>query len=114
MRIRVQSNVPDVWAIGAIVLAGAGIVLAISALHLGAVDPRPLAPAEVPTVAPTAMTTTATATEAPTSSAGIVESTAAPIRIFVPSETQVPTESSVPGKKTPDLPPPGYHQSGQD
>jgi hypothetical protein len=114
MRIRVQSNVPDAWVIGAIVLAGAAIVLAISALRLGTVDPRPLSPVDAPTVAPTAMTTSVPATPAPTSSAGMIESTGAPIRTFVPADTPLPGASSIPGKKTPDLPPPGYHLSEQD
>ena len=52
MRIRMQSNVPDAWVIGAIVLLGAGIVLAVSAMRLGAVDPRPASPLDAPTVAP--------------------------------------------------------------
>ncbi len=114
MRIRVQSNVPEPWVIGAIVLAGAAIVLAISALRLGTLDPRPLSPVDAPTVAPTAITTSAPATAAPTSSAGMVESTSVPIRTFVPGDTPLPGGSSIPGKKTPDLPPPGYHLSDQD
>jgi hypothetical protein len=104
MRIRMQSNVPDAWVIGAIVLAGAAIVLAISVLRLGGVGPRPLAPADAPTVAPIA---TGAPTAAPSSSAGIVDSTGVPIRTFVPAVTPVPGESSIPAKKTPDLPPPG-------
>ena len=114
MRIRVQSNVPDAWVISAIVLAGAAIVLAISVSRLGALDPRPLSPVNAPTVAPTAITTSAPATAAPTSSAGMLESTAVPLRTFVPGETPLPGASSIPGKKTPDLPPPGYHLGGQD
>ena len=58
MRIRVQPNVPDAWVLGAIVVAGAGIVLAISALRLGAADPRPAGPLSAPTAVPTALTTT--------------------------------------------------------
>ena len=112
MRIRVQSNVPDAWVIGAIVVAGAAIVLAISIMRLGAADTRPLAPADAPTVVPAIATSAPTA--APTSSAGIVESTGAPIRTFVPAVTPVPDDSGIPAKKTPDLPPPGYHQSDQD
>jgi hypothetical protein len=107
-----QSNVPDGWVIGAIVLAGAAIVLAISALRLGAFDQRPASPLEAP--APTALPTIGNATAAPTSSAGIVESTGAPIRTFLPADTPLPGASSIPGKKTPDIPPPGYRLPGQD
>jgi hypothetical protein len=109
-----QSNVPDAWVIGAIVLLGAAIVLAISALRLGAVDQRPASPLDAPTVAPSKITTSAPATAAPTSSSGMIESTGAPVRTFMPGETALPGGSSIPGKKTPDLPPPGYRLSGQD
>ena len=109
-----QSNVPDAWVIGAIVLLGAGIVLAISALRLGAVDPRPASPLDAPTVAPTAIPTSAPATAVPISSAGIVETTGAPIPTFVPADTPPSGASTIPGKKTPDLPPPGYRLADQD
>ena len=105
MRIRMQSNVPDAWVIGAIVLLGAGIVLAVSALRLGAVDQRPASPLDAPTVAPSAMPANA----APTSSSGIFEPSASgPIRTFVPADSSQPAASGIPGQKTPDLPPPGY------
>ena len=109
-----QSNVPEAWVIGAIVLLGAAIVLAISALRLGAVDQRPASPLTAPTVAPTAIATSGPATAAPTSSAGVVETTGAPIRTFLPGDSPVPGGSSVPGQKTPDLPPPGYRLGVQD
>ena len=100
-----QSNVPDAWVIGAIVLLGAGIVLAVSALRLGAVDPRPASPLDAPTVAPSAMPANA----APTSSSGIFEPSASgPIRTFYPSASALPDPTGAPGQKTPDLPPPGY------
>src|SRR5690348_2055984 len=102
MRIRVQSNVPDAWVIGAIVVGGAAIVLAISLLRLGATDTRPLAPADAPTAVP-AIATSAPIF-APTSSAEVVEPTGGPARTFVPAITPVPGDSGIPAKKTPDLP----------
>jgi hypothetical protein len=109
MRVRVQSNVPDAWVIGAIVLAAAGIVLAISALRLGTVDPRPARPLDVPTVTPIV-----NATAVPTSSTNVVEPDATPLRTFVPAESPLPNESAIPAPKTPDLPPPGYRLDEQD
>src|SRR5712691_11394128 len=73
MRIRVEPNVPDAWVVGAILVLGAGIVLAISALRLGAVEPRPASPLDAPIVAPTAMPAIGNATAAPTGASGIFE-----------------------------------------
>ena len=110
-----QSNVPDAWVIGAIVVAGAGIVLAISALRLGAADPRPASPLDAPTVAPTAMPAIVDPTAAPTSSFRIVEPNGtSPVRTFTPVESALPNETAVPGQKTPDLPPPGYIKPEQN
>jgi hypothetical protein len=119
MRIRVEPNVPDAWVLGAIVIAGAGVVLAISALRLGALDPRPASPLNAPTVAPTSLTTTAPATAAPLSSPAITDpniapAQASPPRTFVPAESPLPTDGGGRGTKTPDLPPPGYHLGNQD
>jgi hypothetical protein len=119
MRIRVEPNVPDAWVLGAIVIAGAGVVLAISALRLGAVDPRPASPLSAPTVAPTALTTNAPATAAPASSPATVDpngvpAQASPLRTFVPAESPLPTDGGGRGTKTPDLPPPGYRLANQD
>jgi hypothetical protein len=111
MRIRMQSNVPDAWVIGAIVLAGAAIVLAISALRLGPVEPRPGTPLNAPTFAPSAVPTIVDATAAPTS--GIFAPGASPVRTFTPGESAVPSPTAIPGQKTPDLPPPGYVKPAQ-
>lgn len=117
MKIRVQPTVPDAWALGAIVVVGAAIVLAISAFRLGAVDPRPASPMDAPTTAP--FQTTAPATAVPTSSSAITDPNAAPaqaspVRTFVPGESPLPTEATGRGTKTPDLPPPAYRLSNQD
>ena len=111
MKIRMQPTVPDAWALGAIVVVGAAIVLAISAFRLGAADPRPASPLDVPTTAP--LQTTAPATAVPTSSSAITDQTgapaqASPLRTFVPAESPVPTNATDQVKKTPDLPPPAY------
>lgn len=111
MKIRIQPNVPDAWALGAIVLLGAAVVLAVSAFRLGAVDPRPASPLDVPTTAP--LQTAAPATALPTSSPAISDSSAAPaqaspIRTLVPRESPLPTDATGQGTKTPDLPPPAY------
>jgi hypothetical protein len=114
MRIRMQSNVPDAWVIGAIVLAGAAIVLAISALRLGTVDQRPASPLGAPTVAPTAPPAIVNPTVVPIGSSGIFEPGASPVRTFTPVESPLPNETVVPGRKTPDLPPPGYIKPEQN
>jgi len=111
MRIRVQSNVPDAWVIGAIVLLGAAIVLAISMLRMGSVDPRPASPLEAPTALPAF--TAAPVTAAPTGAPGVVES-GAPVKTFVPVESPLPGASNPPAPKTPDLPPPGYIKPEQN
>src|SRR4029077_13898113 len=113
MRIRMQTNVPDAWVIGAIVLLGAAIVLAIAALRLGAIDQRPASPLGAPTVAPSGIATGAPATAAPTSTSGAFQPGASPVQTFTPVESPVPAQTSVPGQKTPDLPPPGYVKPAQ-
>jgi hypothetical protein len=114
MRIRMQSNVPDAWVIGAIVLAGAAIVLAISAVRLGAVDQRPASPLDAPTVAPTALPAIVDHAVPPTGSSGIFQPGASPVRTFIPEESPLPNGSAAPGRKTPDLPPPGYVKPEQN
>ena len=83
-----QSNVPDAWVIGAIVLVGAAIVLAISALRLGAVDQRPASPLDAPTAAPAAtfpatIAPTSPATNAPAPAGDTTSTTASP-RVLTP------------------------------
>jgi len=111
MRIRVQSNVPDAWVIGAIVLFGAAIVLAISMLRMGSVDPRPASPLEAPTALPAF--NAAPVTAAPTGAPGVVDP-GAPVKTFVPVESPLPGASNPPAPKTPDLPPPGYIKPEQN
>ena len=113
MRVRVQSNVPDAWVIGAIVLLGAAIVLAVSSLRLGSFDPRPASPLDAPTAMPTVLTSAAPVPTAPTGAPGVVES-AAPVKTFAPAESPLPGASNPPAPKTPDLPPPGYIKPEQN
>lgn len=113
MRIQVEPNVPDAKVIGAIVVIGAGIVLAISALRLGVLDPRPASPLDAPTFAPTAIPTIAPVT-APTSPIRTSEPGANPVRTLTPVESPLPNVTAIPGQKTPDLPPPGYIKPEQN
>jgi hypothetical protein len=113
MRVRVQSNVPDGWVIGAVVVTAAAIVLAISILRLGTADLRPASPIDAPTALPTTQPAV-NATAVPITSADVVAPAASPARTFVPLESALPNESAIPAKKTPDLPPPGYRLDDQD
>ena len=114
MKVRVRSSVPDAWVLGTIVVLGAAIVLALSAVRLGALDQRPASPLNVPTLAPTALPTTIPATATPTTSTGTFEPGSSPVRIVTPAESPQPVETVVPGRKTPDLPPPGYTRPEQN
>ena len=114
MRIRTQSNTPDAWVIAAIVLAGAGIILAISILRSTTTDPRPASPLDAPSVAPTAPPAIVDPTAAPTTAAGTTGPATSPLRTFTPAESPLPNESAIPAPNTPDLPPPGYRLDDQD